>query len=206
MQPPLFTRFNAALDDALYTLSAYVVPVAVFLASLAATTLLNEQYSIEGARRLAFTSLVDGTHGLRPEQAVERIPPSPTVESLDTHLAETPFWFRFDVPASDSAQVVELPSRHALEATCWTAQDLRPLGHTNRVSAVGNLRASKTGFVIDLPPGMATSVVCSASHTGPAHISVTLWPADKYELSELKFHRNSGLLDGGLIVLSLSRR
>ena len=203
MRPTHFARLNAALDDALYTLSAYIVPIAVLVASLAATTLLNEQYSLEGAERLTFTGLVDEIPELRPEQAMARIPAAPSLKSMDTHLAELPFWFRFDVRRSDHAQVAELPSRHAIDTACWVAGDLRPLGFASRTSATGSLRASKTGFVIDLPPGSATTIACKATHTGPAHISVTLWPADKFELSELKFHRNSGLLDGGLIVLSL---
>ncbi|MCF8179737.1 MAG: EAL domain-containing protein [Sulfuritalea sp.] len=32
---------------------------------------------------------------------------------------------------------------------------------------------------------------------------MTLWPVDRFAISVLKFHRNSGLLDGGLIVLAM---
>ncbi len=46
-------------------------------------------------------------------------------------------------------------------------------------------------------------MLCRASHTGPAYLSVNLWSASQFALSERKFHRNSGLLDGGLIVLAM---
>ncbi len=47
------------------------------------------------------------------------------------------------------------------------------------------------------------NVVCVGTFAGPGRINVVQWPQDQFEVSERKFHRDSGLLDGGLIVLAL---
>ena len=203
MPAALDPRIDSAIESFLYRLSVYAVPVAVAIASMAALVLFPNQYPIDGAQRLPFAYLKDDRGSLHAADAVAAIPSVPAQRSLDTRLAETPFWVRFDVPAADRPQIVELPSRHALSVACWTTPDLLPLGQATRASTSGGIRAAKTGFVIDLAPAGARGIICRTSHTGPANISVTLWPVDKFETSELKFHRNSGLLDGGLIVLSL---
>jgi diguanylate cyclase (GGDEF)-like protein len=65
---------------------------------------------------------------------------------------------------------------------------------------------AKAGFVLELDRVQTQSVMtilCRAKFAGPGRISVVQWPASEFELSAQKFHRNSGLLDGGLIVLAL---
>ncbi len=204
MQRILDSRINAVVDEFLYRLSVYAVPVAVGLASLVALLLLPNQYPLQGASRIEFTVLEHGTPELSPARALAALSGGPTTTEFNTRLSETPFWFSFAVPASERPTVVELPSRHALDAECWSVPELRSLGKTSRIATEGAMRAAKTGFALDLGhQPTATRLLCRASHTGPAHISAVHWPADKFELSELKFHRNSGLLDGGLIVLSL---
>jgi PAS domain-containing protein len=62
----------------------------------------------------------------------------------------------------------------------------------------------KTGFAIDLGRVTTeTTMLCKAEHAGPARITVLQWPHSEFSLSVQKFHRNAGLLDGGLIVLAL---
>ncbi len=46
-------------------------------------------------------------------------------------------------------------------------------------------------------------ILCRSEFAGPGRISVVQWPAAEFETSNQKFHRDSGLLDGGLIVLAL---
>ena len=57
MQRILDSRINAAIDEFLYRLSVYAVPVAVGLASLAALLLLPNQYPLQGASRIEFAVL-----------------------------------------------------------------------------------------------------------------------------------------------------
>ncbi len=197
--------FSAAVDTVLYRLSVYAVPVAIGVASLAALVLLPNEYPLEGATRLEL-SLLQQENGrpLTPQQALEKLGETPPVSVINTHRAESPFWFSFVAPASERPVIVELPSRHAVNAACWNAADLQPLGLVSHHTATGAMRESKTGFALELGT-LATParVLCRASHAGPAYISAILWPQAPFQVSELKFHRNSGLLDGGLIVLSL---
>jgi len=196
---------NAAVDTFLYRLSVFGVPVAIGLASLVALALLPNDFTLEGASPLEFGALQEeDARPLAPQQALAQLAGKPAVPGLNTRLSESPFWFSFVVPAADQPAIIELPSRHALNAACWSANDLEPLGIANRTTAKGSIKETKTGFALALGPlQSSTRVLCRASHTGPAHISAILWTAAQFQISELKFHRNSGLLDGGLIVLSL---
>lgn len=196
--------FSAALDIFLYRLSVYAVPAAIALASLVALAMFQSQYHLDGASRIEFSALRQTGASLTPEQALAQLATTPIEPEVSTQLAEDPYWLSFTVPPSPVPTIVELPSRHALDTSCWSGAELRPLGEASRSSASGAMKAAKTGFIVELGAlPAATRIVCRASHTGPAHISVTLWPVDLFHRLELKFHRNSGLLDGGLIVLSL---
>lgn len=196
--------FSAAVDTFLYRLSVYGVVFIVGLASLLAFFLFPNQYLLDGASRLEFSSLRQAGPVLSPEQALAQLATAPTGPEVSTRRSEAPYWFSFMVPPSPAPAIVELPSRHAVDTTCWNAADLQPLGLATRTTAEGTMKATKTGFALELGPlPAAARVLCRASHTGPAYISATLWPLEQFHLSELKFHRNSGLLDGGLLVLSL---
>ncbi len=195
---------SAAVDTFLYRLSVYGVPIAIGFASLVALFQLPNVYPLDGASRIEFASIREDEATLTPQQALRQLAGKPAVPELGTHRSEQPFWFNFEVPASDRPLVVELPSRHALDATCWMAEDFRLLGSASRGGAEGAMKVARTGFALELVQATsAVRLLCRASHTGPGNISVILWPAEKFSLSELKFHRNSGLLDGGLLVLSL---
>ena len=196
--------FNAAIDLFLYRLSVYGVPIVIGLASLVVLVELHSQYPVDGASRLAISSFEEDGLSLTPEQALAQLADKPAEPYRNTHRSEAPFWFSFLVPASDQPEIVEFPSRHALDTACWSAADLHPLGLASRTTADGAMRATKTGYALELgQPRSATRLLCRASHAGPAQLSVTLWSVAQFRLSEMKFHRNSGMLDGGLIVLSL---
>lgn len=204
MQRLIAGELSVTLDGFLYRLSVYAVPIAVTLASLAVLLLLPSQYPQDGASRIEFAVVQQDEAEMSSSDALGVLAGQEQVTDFSTHLSEAPFWFSFTVPASDQPAIVELPSRHALDVECWSALDLTPLGRANRSTAQGAMRASKTGFALRLTPlTSAVGVLCRATHTGPAQIAATMWPEPKFETSEHKFHRNSGLLDGGLIVLSI---
>ena len=200
--------FSATVDAWLYRLALYGVPAIIGLATLLAPALLRNQYQLDGASELELASLRQDAPGLTPPQAMARLAARlmdrPAEYSVNTHLSEAPFWFSFVVPASERPLTVELPSRHALTAACWRAADFHLLGSADRTTAEGAMTEARTGFALELGRmPTETRVLCRASHSGPAQLSAILWPAEQFQLSELKFHRNSGLLDGGLLVLAL---
>lgn len=205
LQRLLRSGINGTVDTLLYRLSIYGAPLAIGLASLVALFLLPNEYVLDGASPLEISSLQEeAARPLTPQQALTQLADRPASRGINTRLSESPFWLSFVVPVSGHEAIVELPSRHALEAACWNAPALQPLGSVTRSTTVGSMKETKTGFALILgPQPAATSVLCRTTHTGPAHISAILWTAAPFQTSELKFHRNSGLLDGGLIVLSL---
>ena len=199
-------RVHSGVDAFLYRLSVYGVPIAIGLISLLALLVWKTQYPVGGAMPLKFSVLEQKGGALDPAQANRLLARRPMVAHLDTRLSEAPFWFAFTVPPGngESSVAVELPSRHATQAECWDTATLAPLGNANRSESAGDMKAVKAGFALEL--GQRTSpqkVVCRATFEGPARISVVRWNAAGLEISSRQFSHNAGLLEGGLIVLSL---
>jgi diguanylate cyclase (GGDEF)-like protein len=199
---------SAALDRVLYRLSVYGVPALIGAMTLMALFAWDRQYAAGGGTALEFRVLEQSGDPPEPAQALARLGGLPPVRYHDTRLSESPFWFGFKVePAQDGEPVVvEIASRHASEASCWGVSGLvlNPLGSADRRNTSGRVRQAKTGFVLELGKlRSAVGVLCRATHAGPARITVAQWPAPEFDLSVRKFHRDSGLLDGGLVVLSL---
>ena len=201
------SRVHAALDAWLYGLGIYGVPVVIGLVTLIALTLWKTQYPAADATPLEINVLEQrGQDELEPSQALEHLSRTRPDKHHDTRLSEAPFWFSFTVsPSAGNALTdVELPSRHALEVTCWNGESQRMLGSASRVESVGQISAVKAGFQLALGRLAApTRIVCRGTFVGPARIDVLQWPEASLESSNRQFHRNAGLLEGGLIVLSL---
>lgn len=197
---------DTAIDSLLFRLSIYGVPIAIGVVSLIALFGWGSQYPGSGGTNLDIRLLREAGDTVGPAQALARLAAAPTVHHDDTRLSEAPFWFSFVVPPNDSddATEIELPSRHALETSCWDASNLATLGHASRSAAVHPMKAVRAGFAIELGSlSSAVTVLCRGRFAGPARISVVRWSASQLETSIRKFHHDSGLLDGGLIVLSL---
>jgi len=176
--------------------------------SLVALLAWKGEYTTSGSASLEFHVFEQSGEAPAPAQALARLKERPAVEKHDTKLSESPFWFSFTVlPANgDERTNIELPSRHALSVDCWDAEGLNSLGNANREAAAGRMKQAKAGFVLELgrPQALAPlTVLCRSTFAGPGRISVVQWPETQFNLSATKFHRESGLLDGGLIVLSL---
>lgn len=196
---------STVIDKWTYWFSVYIVPLIVGLFTLGAIGLLPSTYPIrEGIEPLTITSLEQGAEALTPQTALLQLAGRMPHPYVNTRLSEAPFWFSFVVPASEQPMIVEFPSRHAVDVTCWRAADYRPLGFANHAETEGDIKVSKTGFMLALgrlPTDL--QILCKSSHSGPARMSANISTVDRFELSSYKFHRNSGLLDGGLIMLSL---
>ncbi|MHB8666356.1 MAG: EAL domain-containing protein [Burkholderiales bacterium] len=199
-------RANAALDRVLYALSVYAVPAAIAVMSLVALSTFEREYGAPTGTPLKFSVFEQTGKAPEPAEALAQLSGLPAVQHLDTRLSESPFWFSFTAePAPNQGQIdIELPSRHALAASCWDAGAQQPLGSANRAGSTGRMKPAKAGFVLELGRlQTAQTLVCSEVFAGPGRVSAEQWAAPDFEMSELQFHRDSGLLDGGLIVLSL---
>ena len=200
---PLSVRAHRAMVKTLYFLSFYCVPVGIALISLIALIFWNNHYVASGERALSFQVMPQLGAPLTPAQALDVLQRAPVVQSYDTRLAETPVWFSFSTYSrAGEADAIEFPSRHAVEMACWDQASLQALGRTSRGSAEGALAPLKSGFALRLQQD-PSNVLCRATFVGPALLSVVQWPAAQLALSVQQFHRKSGLLDGGMIVLTV---
>lgn len=196
---------NHTIDTLIYGLSVVGVPVVIGVVTLIALVAWEPQFRTTDAIPLTLSVLEDADAALDPALALARLEGSPTLGHKDTRLSEAPFWFRFTARATDGAEHIdiELPSRHAIEAACWNAATLASLGRADRSAVTGPMKAIKAGFAVDLGNvESAVPVICRARYSGPARISVLQWPSPRLYASAEQFHRNTGLLEGGLLVLS----
>ncbi len=195
-------RVYRALDAAMRLLAFYVAPLAIGVMSFIALVFWNTHYVNDSERPVALRVFTE-QHALTPAQALAQLSGAPTLMMFDTMLTSKPVWFSFAGPVQpDSGRVVEFPSRHALDMACWDARTLAPLGTASRATASGALAAVKSGFALQVEPGQS-QIVCKASFAGPARLNAFQWQAEALAVSVQQYHRKSGLLDGGMIVLAL---
>jgi len=203
---PALKALNASMDAGLFAFSAYVIPALIALFSVIALLMWAPQYPTENnARIVPLKVLEDVSEKLDIDTALDALKNQAQVDFTDNRLSEKPYWFQFSPLTSPDAgaQVIEFPSRHTLNTSCWRADNRQLLGQATRSDTQGDLTSVKAGFQLTLTQPAPQSIVCSARFVGPARLSVLQWPASELAISAQEFHRNSGLLDGGLIVLSL---
>ncbi|MET0962209.1 MAG: EAL domain-containing protein [Noviherbaspirillum sp.] len=193
------------LGHFLYLLSVYLAPA--LIAALTGLALLSwdSHYAAATPRVLAMQVLSEAAGAGTPQQALARLRAQAPVNRFDTRLEETPFWIGFSAaPAADRRPIaVEFPSRHAMTVSCWDARSMALLGSGERSGGQGAISRIKAGFALSLgTPGEALELLCRMHFIGPARLSALQWPAADLQISAQEFHRNSGLLDGGLLVLA----
>jgi diguanylate cyclase (GGDEF)-like protein/PAS domain S-box-containing protein len=200
---PVVVHVHRAVVVLMRLLSVYLVPIGVALVSALALASWNSHYIASGDQPLPLRVLAETGAPLTPGAAQRDLARAPAVERYDTRLSEAPVWFAVRTQgASGDNHVIEFPSRHAIDISCWDGVSLQPLGSAYHGGARGALSAAKAGFVLRLPHTPA-EVLCRASFAGPARLTAVQWPAGQMTLSIQQFHRKSGLLDGGMIVLGL---
>ncbi|AMP00456.1 diguanylate cyclase domain protein [Collimonas arenae] len=193
-------------DWAGFYFSVVLVPVMIIVLTVVAFATLDSRFGHRNPSPSLFHALSDSEQRLLPEQAFQQLADTPLQPYRDTQLLETPFWFSFQVSPNDgNAQTeIELPSRHAQQVSCWEMPGARLLGAGTRDLLEGQMRAEKTGFVLMLGHlAAATNVICKGTFSGPARISVRQWESKEFEQSQNEFYRGIGLLEGGLLTLTL---
>jgi len=199
-------RLNPRVERAIYLLSAFATPLVLALFSLIALFAWQTQYPTNDPQTLSF-KVMQGVPGRSdPVEAFQQLVGKPVTPYQETQLSEDPFWLAITVPATGplGQQALEFPSRHITEITCWDGGTRTELGTANREASAGRLALAKSGFALELQPSSAVSnVLCRILSVGPARLSVQLWQSADLATSTREFHRKSGLLDGGIIVLAL---
>lgn len=196
-------KLNLAVDGLLYRFSIYGVPLAIGLVSLLALVAWKTQYPVRGGAPLEFRVLEEAGP-LDPAGALALIRDRPQVLHHETRLSESPFWLsvRVSAAADENPSYLEMPSRHALEVRCWDPLRNEELGSASRSEASGRIRQVKAGFAIELGRMQSDrTVLCKVRSSGPARIQILQWLESELERSAQLFHRESGALDGGLVVL-----
>lgn len=193
-----------AVHPLLLSFSIYLVPAAIAVATLLALFLFPLNYPVTEGVAVPFEVLEDTSATLDPPQALAALRGQSAVQFHSTLLSENPYWLFF--PGRTEAEngrrmLMEIPSRHAVGVACWKAGSLAPIGQADREASIGGIMASRTGFVINEAP--TDSILCRAEFVGPARITIRLWDRIQYEIAENAFHRDSGLLEGGLVILAI---
>lgn len=199
-------RVHQLLDRVLYGFATYVLAILIGLISLVALLFWDTNYPTPHTQQLKFHGFVEQGTAEEPAQALAKLKALATVTALDTQRSESPAWLLFSLQesATDESMMVDFPSRHAIETTCWDAGSMEMLGHGNRQETIGQMSEMKAGFALSMPKSATgTQVLCRAKFVGPARISVAQFPRSELVNADEQFHRNSGLLDGGLTLLAL---
>lgn len=198
-------QLNRFLDQLLYVFSTYALPLVIGLLSLLALFAWKSQYPLTAPQQLQIQVTQEAADTLEPAQALAQLRGHPLQPFHDTRLSESPVWFTFVVPkdAEQTPLMVEFPSRHAMDIACWDASTLSPLGSGSHQGTAGSISTIKAGFALELSPALANGhVLCRSSAIGPARLSVLQWQAADLQFSSQEFHRKSGLLDGGILILA----
>lgn len=198
-------RLNRWVDWALDAFSVYALLIGIGLVSLLAMLAWNTEYPSAEPKPLAIRVLKGSDSMDDPLQAFAQLRQGSTAPFHDTQLSEDPFWFAFDVPkATSPALTVEFPSRHTIDIACWKAATASPLGHADRDASEGSISAVKAGFALALDSAVSgQQILCRTKAIGPARLSAVSWNPNDLQISIREFHRKSGLLDGGVILLAV---
>ncbi len=196
---------GAAMDKLVWVLSIYLVPLTIAMVSIAAVAMWQDQYAAGSPAVVRIQTLEDSSEGapLGLQQARAALASAPAVDYFETRRSENPIWFAFDVTEAEKTRsIIEFPSRHATSLNCWDRNSLQPLGDATRSGARGAFTVAKAGFALHLTEGLS-GVLCQGHFVGPARLSAAAWTPVDMRRTTQEFHRNSGLLDGGLIVLAV---
>jgi diguanylate cyclase (GGDEF)-like protein len=183
---PFLALLHRVLDAVLRLFSVYVVPLGIAVISALALLMWSDHYA-----------------ALTPRAAAELLARQRPVHFHDTRLSEAPVWFSFTTHGiQGEADVVEFPSRHAVQVACWDPVSMHSMGSATRGHVEQAVSPAKSGFALRLWV-TPTQALCRARFVGPARLTALQWPVDQMARSVQQFHRKSGLLDGGMIVLGL---
>ena len=195
---------GSSIDAWLDAFSIYGVPAAVAIGTVVLLACLPHAFKPEAAQPLHFRVFDDKAAAMGPAEARAALSGTRETSHYSTKLSESPIWIEFIAPASGSAGgTIEFPSRHAKAMQCWLASSLTTLGQANREHQAAPMVEAKAGFAIPLDASdRARAILCRATYSGPAQVTVLSWGVDEFHISELNFEEGAALIAGGLLTLA----
>ncbi len=183
--------------------SATLIPAVMALVTLLALFSWHDAYEGSANGSLSFR-VIDASPEVTPSAAAGALAGLEPRTEFQTH-AQTPFWIGFSIPVGTVEPItVELRDRHIMDLSCWDSASGHLLGQVLKDRADGILHRAKAGLSVS--PGALRAplaMVCQVQFQGPAHLTVAQWNDGAFKASVKRFHRDSGLLDGGLGVLAV---
>lgn len=195
-------RLKGIIRSVLDWTAVFLIPAAVGIAT--ATVALIHDGREYKAERLGIRVIRDDLATLSVNQAVASLIKQRVVGFYETDRSEAPFWIQFSVPKTSAQDsILEFPIPHSMKVACWNAETLQLLGEANRDAVNGLVGMARGGFTLDIQAIKGASAVCRITSAGPSQMSVRLWDYKDFVSATRDFHRNSGLIDGGLGILAL---
>ncbi|WP_353152134.1 EAL domain-containing protein [Pollutimonas bauzanensis] len=202
-RPALLKKLSSAANRLVHSFSLYVVPAALVLLSVLTLYALDSHYPLTHGQRIPVRLLSESQTPYTPDTALAALK---TTTATAAAPATSPSWFLVDLPASselDSA-ALDIPSRLTQTLTCWNANTLSPLGSADRTQSSGSLLLHKMGFAITLGQlSGSASLLCHITFIESTTLSVELWRMADLRDAGSRFDRGIGLLEGGLLTISL---
>jgi diguanylate cyclase (GGDEF)-like protein/PAS domain S-box-containing protein len=189
---------------ALHAFAIGAVPAVMAVLTLTSIVFWPDRYAADSPAALPL-KVVEAERGQTPDRILPQLAQVPAAPFVDTRLSTRPFWMLATLEGADlHATTVEFPSRHALKVTCWDARDLSaPLAWADRGQSHGAMRPAKSGFALEFEATHApAALLCEGLYEGPARVRANRWPSAEFATSVAAFHRASGLLEGGTLVLA----
>ena len=189
---------------ALHVFALGAMPALLAVLTLVSVIFWQDRYAPEGPGPASF-KVVESQPEQQPARMLPLLEKSAGVVYADTRLSTRPYWMLVDLRDVDHhTTTVAFPSRHGLKITCWDTADMRsPMASADRDQADGPMRVVKSGFALDLAATAGpAALLCEALFEGPARIRVERWNTAEFATSVAAFHRSSGLLEGGTLVLA----
>ena len=196
------TRVQELLDRFYWCIGTLTIPALIVVLSVIAIAFWDDVYSSEPQQQLNIRVVPDAAQALSPSEALARLQTVEPRPQFETRLVEEPFWFLTEAETNwQDAAYIEIPSRHLTQLACWNAADGALLGQTGDAAPTGTLVRIKAGHALKVDHA-SDRVLCRASFQGPAKLTALLWTPRALEISAQDFHRRSGLLDGGILMLA----
>jgi diguanylate cyclase (GGDEF)-like protein/PAS domain S-box-containing protein len=195
------------MDMGLQFFAIVWIPALFVVFTLMAIVSWPSQYPASPSTAISFQSIEDPTGRLNAAQALDQLRTQAPAATpwQETALSENPFWLLFDTPpplADEARNWIDFPSRHTTSVACWNAASLTPLGAASRTQQDGSMRLFRAGFALE-PPAGSSQLICKLQLVGPGRISMQSVGDVAFLSMESQFHRTSGLLDGGVLMLAL---
>lgn len=197
-------RSKLSPEGVLRILAFYVIPLLVVIATICALTMWKSRYTNVTNNVLQLRVLPEQSNqSFTPSSASTLLTKAPKLNAYETQRSEYPVWFSFDPEdLTQDHEYVEFPSRHAVDVSCWNVRTLTVLGRATRDRAEGAIEIVKAGYALQLQRPREPTM-CKASFMGPAVLTAKQWSDHGLRTSMLFNERQSGVLDGGLIVLAM---